>query len=78
MCGILGKITFAGQHEPPEVFDRAVSLLDHRGPDDRGTHHASAGQSAQISMGQTRLRILDLSSAGRQPMFSPRKRNCAK
>jgi len=76
MCGILGKITFAGEHEPPELFDRAVKLLEHRGPDDRGTHHATFKDQARISLGQTRLSILDLSSAGHQPMFSPRSGAC--
>ncbi len=75
MCGILGKITFEGSHEPPDVFDRALGRLDHRGPDDRGVHHATAAGSARISLGQTRLSILDLSQAGHQPMVSPRTKS---
>ena len=40
MCGILGKITFSGHHESPESFTRALRLLEHRGPDDRGLQKA--------------------------------------
>jgi asparagine synthase (glutamine-hydrolysing) len=72
MCGILGKITFQGEHESPEIFERALCQLDHRGPDDRGAHHGVTVDGAQISLGQTRLSILDLSDAGHQPMQSPR------
>lgn len=72
MCGILGKITFEGRHERPEEFERAMAQLHHRGPDDRGAHHAVTPGGASISLGQTRLSILDLSEAGHQPMFSPR------
>ncbi len=75
MCGIVGKLTWAGGHEPPEVFDRAVELIAHRGPDDRGAHHETIGD-VRISLGHTRLSILDLSPAGHQPMFSPRTGNC--
>src|SRR5262245_53681850 len=71
MCGILGKITFSGPHEPPHVFDAAMAQIDHRGPDDRGMWHTSCGD-ARLSLGQTRLSILDLSPAGHQPMVSPR------
>ncbi|HKQ47375.1 MAG TPA: asparagine synthase (glutamine-hydrolyzing) [Phycisphaerae bacterium] len=71
MCGILGKITFTGPHEPPRVFDQALAQIDHRGPDDRGAWHTSFGD-VRMSLGQTRLSILDLSPAGHQPMISPR------
>jgi asparagine synthase (glutamine-hydrolysing) len=75
MCGILGKITFHGPHESEEVFDRALAHLDHRGPDDRGTFHCTTASGVRVSLGQTRLSILDLSEAGHQPMISPRTRS---
>lgn len=66
MCGING------------VFQRASNSLDlksaliamneklaHRGPDDNGIW---LHQNKNIALGQTRLSILDLSSAGHQPM----------
>lgn len=76
MCGILGKLTFKGAHESPAVFDAALRQLRHRGPDDQGAHHATGPEGCRISLGQTRLSILDLSSAGHQPMFSPRTGSC--
>ncbi len=72
MCGILGKVTLSGEAEGPDVFDRALRQLDHRGPDDRGAHHLVTPGGAVVSLGQTRLSILDLSDAGHQPMISPR------
>ena len=72
MCGVLGKITIRGRHESPEEFAWALHILDHRGPDDRGTHHCTTPAGVRISFGQTRLSILDLSQAGHQPMISPR------
>jgi len=72
MCGILGKVTFTNIHESPEVFDNALHQIDHRGPDSRGTYHSIIPYKYQLSLGHTRLSILDLSHAGHQPMVSPR------
>jgi len=72
MCGILGVVTFRGAHPSEQSFDRALGLLDHRGPDDRGALHDSLPSGGRISLGQTRLSILDLSPAGHQPMVSER------
>src|SRR3970040_448605 len=70
MCGILGKITFSGRHESTAQFDFALAPLAHRGPDDRGTLHDGRAKGCRVSLGHTRLSILDLSAAGRQPMIS--------
>jgi asparagine synthase (glutamine-hydrolysing) len=64
MCGIAG---LWGEG----VRDRVAwmtSLLAHRGPDDEGVWMS---QSAPIALGNRRLKILDLSMAGHQPMRSP-------
>jgi len=63
MCGILGWL---GPHVPEDVarFGRALDLLSHRGPDDRGVW---AGPD--VLLGHRRLSILDLSAAGHQPMI---------
>lgn len=65
MCGILG---WSGRHGPEDAarFSAALDLLAHRGPDDRGIHAAPG-----ILLGHRRLSILDLSSAGHQPMVEP-------
>lgn len=62
MCGILGAINFE--------FDKsALDLMKHRGPDDFGINKFLINQN-QIILSQRRLSIIDLSSAGHQPMFS--------
>ncbi|MCZ6765327.1 MAG: asparagine synthase (glutamine-hydrolyzing) [bacterium] len=72
MCGILGKITFSGHHESPESFTKALRLLEHRGPDDRGCLHATTAGEVRLTLAHTRLSILDISGAGHQPLISPR------
>lgn len=64
MCGILGYSHISG-HLPPGVFTSGLDSLLHRGPDHQGRF-----VSGQISLGATRLRILDLES-GDQPLLSP-------
>jgi asparagine synthase (glutamine-hydrolysing) len=65
MCGIVGAFGPAGARA--DWLSDACDTLRYRGPDDRGIwSDASAG----IALGQTRLAILDLSSAGHQPMSS--------
>jgi asparagine synthase (glutamine-hydrolysing) len=64
MCGIAG-FTHAFKQLPPSVLTSALASIDHRGPDHQGRFHSS-----QISLGATRLRILDLDS-GDQPLISP-------
>lgn len=62
MCGICGVI---GAREPEAVTRRMLALMPHRGPDDEGIW---AGPD--IALGHRRLSIVDLSSAGHQPMIS--------
>lgn len=60
MCGIAGIV---GPFGTPERCLAMTERLRHRGPDDGG-HFAGPG----IHLGHRRLSIIDLSSAGRQPM----------
>ncbi len=62
MCGI---VVAAGGSDPSGTVAAALGSLHHRGPDARGTWRAPA---APVAFGHTRLRILDLSEAGDQPM----------
>jgi len=64
MCGILGYSHIA-KDLPAGVLMAALEALAHRGPDNQGTFC-----SEHISLGATRLRILDL-EGGDQPLFSP-------
>jgi asparagine synthase (glutamine-hydrolysing) len=69
MCGILGAVG-----SPDEVREecllQGLAALAHRGPDDSGWHviRQSGPQPISIFLGNRRLAILDLSSAGHQPM----------
>lgn len=69
MCGVVGNIvTLAGAVN----HCRAMTLaLRHRGPDGWSTWTSERGG---LSLGHSRLAILDLSAAGRQPMHSASKR----
>jgi asparagine synthase (glutamine-hydrolysing) len=67
MCGVCGVIGFDGQGTPPEVEARMLQSLRHRGPDDQGVYRARAG-ATDVFLGHTRLSILDLSPAARQPI----------
>jgi len=52
-----------------------VSSLFHRGPDDQGVSWIQ-GRNCDLGLGHTRLSIIDLSTAGHQPMFDPSTGNC--
>jgi asparagine synthase (glutamine-hydrolysing) len=69
MCGIAGVWTFAGSEEESlrGQAQRMADALRHRGPDDEGVFVDAA---AGIALGFRRLSIVDLSSAGAQPMVS--------
>ncbi len=73
MCGIVGVIAPA-RSLGPETISRMVRAISHRGPDDCGFERLQSGGS-DIWLGNTRLAILDLSSAGHQPMTDPERAN---
>ncbi|WLQ15462.1 asparagine synthase (glutamine-hydrolyzing) [Hahella aquimaris] len=64
MCGILGWI---GARLNVQHANQMLDQLTHRGPDDRGDWFYP---DHNVWLGHRRLSILDLSSAGRQPMCS--------
>ena len=69
MCGIAGFIGFDSLRIE-DVYSTAQSMgaeIHHRGPDDSGVW---VDKQAQVAMIHRRLSILDLSSAGHQPMMS--------
>src|SRR5687767_16001429 len=63
MCGINGIL---GNLRSEEMIGRMNTALAHRGPDDEGVYI-----SEKIALGHRRLSIIDLSSAGHQPMATP-------
>jgi asparagine synthase (glutamine-hydrolysing) len=73
MCGIAGVIVparDAEKHCPQRLINRMITRLDHRGPDGRGAWN-HAGEYHHLALGHTRLAILDLTDAARQPMVDP-------
>jgi asparagine synthase (glutamine-hydrolysing) len=72
MCGIAGVLRVAETRatDTEEAVGRMTGQLQHRGPDACGLDVFLAAQSAQVGLGHTRLAIIDLSPAGRQPMRS--------
>ena len=69
MCGIAGYCQPSGfaAAAGEEIVNGMSAELSHRGPDDAGTW---LDGDAGIALGHRRLSILDLSSAGHQPMLS--------
>jgi asparagine synthase (glutamine-hydrolysing) len=63
LCGITGFTHRSGAFDPVRIR-AATDTLIHRGPDQQGTY-----ESAQVSLGAVRLKIIDL-RAGDQPMIS--------
>ena len=66
MCGMAGAFSLSPSRRPDPSAVRAMTgALRHRGPDDEGYYSNSL-----CALGHRRLSIIDLSSAGRQPMAS--------
>ncbi|MFQ5857813.1 MAG: asparagine synthase (glutamine-hydrolyzing) [Anaerolineae bacterium] len=63
MCGITGVLEFDGRAASDEVVRQMTTVLAHRGPDGEGVYAAGP-----VGLGHRRLAIIDLTSAGRQPM----------
>ncbi len=79
MCGIAAIVKTETSGCPTEVLERMTDEVAHRGPDDSGsvlfrrcgTAWLATGDSDsawQVGLGHRRLSILDISSAGHQPM----------
>lgn len=68
MCGIAGAIgNFSSPTKADNIVQSMTTALAHRGPDDTGMRSWILGPRI-VALGYTRLSILDLSTAGRQPM----------
>jgi asparagine synthase (glutamine-hydrolysing) len=63
MCGIAGIWNRAGEPVEQASLERMASMLRHRGPDGEGYF-----LSGDLGLAHRRLKIIDLSDLGRQPM----------
>ena len=67
MCGICGIVDYRTNSAVREtVLKKMCTAMIHRGPDDEGTFIKN--DSPSVGLGHRRLSIIDLSSAGHQPM----------
>ena len=72
MCGIAGFVNLDGAPADAGVLAAMTDMIRHRGADDRGTLCLSLrGGIPDTALGCHRLKIVDLSSRGHQPMTSP-------
>ena len=80
MCGIAGFVNLDGAPADAGVVAAMMRAIRHRGPDDRGQILLSlrrgeiaggADATADTAIGFHRLKILDLSDQGHQPMVNP-------
>jgi asparagine synthase (glutamine-hydrolysing) len=65
MCGITGYFKSKDRVLLKESLQDATNAICHRGPDDAGYY-----EGENVGLGHRRLSIIDLSSAGHQPMTS--------
>jgi asparagine synthase (glutamine-hydrolysing) len=65
MCGVAGIFNLDGQPASPALLEAMTSSLAHRGPDGEGVF-----TQGPVGLGHRRLSVIDLSSAGAQPMES--------
>ncbi len=63
MCGIAGILSLGGASPSEDVARRMSATLTHRGPDSSGTWRTD-----ELVFGHNRLKIIDTSEAGHQPM----------
>ncbi len=68
MCGVCGILELDGRPIHAGVAQRMLRTLRHRGPDDEGSAWINHGIS--LFLGHRRLSIIDLSEAGKQPLFN--------
>jgi asparagine synthase (glutamine-hydrolysing) len=73
MCGIVGFKSQYDYRSIKEQLREASKRLSHRGPDDSGLVYDEA---AGVGLAHRRLSIIDLSSAGHQPMKSDNGKVC--
>ena len=67
MCGIAGFVSAAGVNK--EAVAKMTARLGHRGPDESGSWSGEC-----CALGHCRLRIIDLSASGSQPMIDDNSR----
>lgn len=65
MCGIAGIFNLNGEPVSPVILRKMTDAIAHRGPDGEGFY-----SDGFVGLGHRRLSVIDLSSAGHQPMVT--------
>jgi len=68
VCGIAGRINLDKSPVSIELLEKMATIMAHRGPDDQGIY-----LEKNVGLSHRRLSIIDLSSAGHQPMANEDK-----
>lgn len=70
MCGLCGYLKWDDATQDSSVIWRMTWMLQHRGPDDQGIRFAVAGTAQRyiVALGHSRLSVIDLSDAAKQPL----------
>ncbi len=72
MCGICGKVSYGSRAINEQLITKMCRSFSYRGPDDSGIYIRNVaennGLKTHVGLGHQRLSIIDLSSAGHQPM----------
>jgi len=71
MCGFTGVYSENKDNINPRVLSIMSKKIAHRGPDDSGIWIDDSGS---VGLAHQRLAVIDLTSAGHQPMYSPSNR----
>ncbi|HEY0729339.1 MAG TPA: hypothetical protein VGD38_14770, partial [Pyrinomonadaceae bacterium] len=75
MCSISGVLQTELTVDAVQTVRGMNATLRHRGPDDSGVWSVDT-PDGRVTLGNTRLAIIDTSSAGHQPMLDPKTGNC--
>jgi len=70
MCGIAGKVSFAGAPVDPAWLHEACDLVAHRGPDGERVFIDGGPGRPSVGLGHRRLKIIDLKPTADQPMHN--------
>ena len=73
MCGVCGVLNYDRSRIHEDLLMRMCQTMRHRGPDDVGVYVDNSVSGPCVGLGHRRLRIIDLSQAGHQPMSNEDK-----
>ncbi len=71
MCGVCGIYTIEFREGREDDMSLMVECLEHRGPDDAGWVTLEGSSGEMVSLGNTRLSVIDAGPLGHQPMATP-------